>query len=750
MTSTDNGDDGAQSGKPEIDHDKEITAVKDFEASITLTKQNFKALRSEVHDFVETHLDECGKTPRSLKKQSWISLVDRFVESEGKGDKFWDPTRDEFNSATHLSWPDDREEHVIPPERFVVIRFIVFCLLKKEAVTQHTKHRKSNAAELVDDDDNGGTAASSAPNPQPTKKRKENAVADSPTSPPATKKSRKSDNTTKGAGATPASDDDTMFSQDEEVEGTIEVRDHRDGPDFFAPVKAQHEKQVKAGASKPVSSARQSKGLFKTNAQESTTELSASKNSKTTSTPRTLSDADIEKSKFTSTKSGAGAGTEIGAKAALTSKKRAADGEALKEVPTAKVPSNGKKAKGGDDVKKPASTVKEDMTSSKGTDDNKSAAKAPATKKAKNSDQAEPKISSTTQNGDSHKKEAKCAPDTSKTMVTENKNENSKVPAVAAAEPQVQSVVQAHHNSLHSAPGADGGQVGDVNSPSVGLDTIALQLSISGPLQTLPATTVPILGGRANELNENQGLTTNYTKERDLGVGQEDRITAEEIGHHTSPALRSNPTPVRDISNEFSSTDFHHDGLKRSQGSATDSHPAIALANIEPFQMADEDNAEVLGVGAHRSITGEREMTRERSVGQPNPEELPKHANEAASSLLSPVNTLRSPTLTTNLHLLPPIIFTVDIETPSYQMPSSYMLSFPPTIDWATFYGRVVLELTGIDKHALTEAQSVKISSAALVKPIGFKVGAAAEVLWKRLMKRVAAAEEEEVEVCFQ
>lgn len=110
MASSDNGDDGAQVGKPEIDHDKEINSVKIIETFSTLTDKNFKALRSEIHVFVETHSDECEKTPRSFKKQPWIGLVDRFVESDGKGDKFWAPTRDEYNDATHLSWPNDREE----------------------------------------------------------------------------------------------------------------------------------------------------------------------------------------------------------------------------------------------------------------------------------------------------------------------------------------------------------------------------------------------------------------------------------------------------------------------------------------------------------------------------------------------------------------------------------------------------------------------------------------------------------------
>jgi len=88
--------------------DNDLTTLKSVKEVATLEPQSFKDLLEAIHEFVAENIEECGKTPRSLKKPGYQVLVDSILSENAKD--FWDEDRAGCNKATHLVWPDDQEK----------------------------------------------------------------------------------------------------------------------------------------------------------------------------------------------------------------------------------------------------------------------------------------------------------------------------------------------------------------------------------------------------------------------------------------------------------------------------------------------------------------------------------------------------------------------------------------------------------------------------------------------------------------
>lgn len=88
--------------------DNNFTTLKSVKDVVTLEAQSFKDLQEAAHEFVAENIDECGKTPRTLKKVNYQVLLDSFLGENAKG--FWDEDREGCSNATHLVWPDDTEK----------------------------------------------------------------------------------------------------------------------------------------------------------------------------------------------------------------------------------------------------------------------------------------------------------------------------------------------------------------------------------------------------------------------------------------------------------------------------------------------------------------------------------------------------------------------------------------------------------------------------------------------------------------
>ncbi|KAI9880231.1 MAG: hypothetical protein M1830_004575 [Pleopsidium flavum] len=134
--------------------DNDFATLKSVKEVATLEPQTFKDLLEAIHQFVADNIEECGKTPRSLKKTGYQDLVDSFLSDNAKD--FWDEDRTGCNKVTHLVWPDDQEK----------IRFLSFMLIKQESVKQWTKKRKESGSDEKDDGSKGSST------PPPAKKSK--------------------------------------------------------------------------------------------------------------------------------------------------------------------------------------------------------------------------------------------------------------------------------------------------------------------------------------------------------------------------------------------------------------------------------------------------------------------------------------------------------------------------------------------------------------------------------------------------
>ncbi len=95
--------------KPKFElNDNEFTSLKSVK-DVATVEPAWKDLLEAIHDHVAENIEDCSNVPRSLKQETYRTLVDSFLHDHGS--KFWTEDREGCAEATHLIWPDDHDKY---------------------------------------------------------------------------------------------------------------------------------------------------------------------------------------------------------------------------------------------------------------------------------------------------------------------------------------------------------------------------------------------------------------------------------------------------------------------------------------------------------------------------------------------------------------------------------------------------------------------------------------------------------------